>query len=148
MIIKNIVNVILILSVVGFTLLFWVHDFSVDTNEMLQIFVPLVWGVFIALGGSLVKLNDQNGLAESQKTMKKNGQGVAFVLIILTMIFLVLATFYPARSFFAQKITLIDNNWSVISSLYDSLCFSIFVIAGLGSVSIAALVLVWELKTN
>ncbi len=120
--------------------------FSVDSKEMLDVFVPLVWGVFIALGGSLFKLNRTDHLNEAEEIKNERSQGIAFVLAILMMVFLGLATIYPARNFLRTKSDWANDHWTVLSSVYDSLCFSIFVTTGLSSLIVAGMILVRELE--
>jgi hypothetical protein len=137
---------ILLLSIVTLTTILFKFNFNVDTKEMLEVFVPLVWGVFIALGGSMVKLNNRSYLTESKIERYRRGQGFSFILSVLMMMFLGIATIYPTRNFILKNFTVTENIWNNLSSLYDSLCFSTFTISGVGSLFVGGLLLVSELR--
>ena len=134
---------------VALTILFGLlvyFDFNVDSKEMLGVFVPLVWGIFVALGGCLIKLNQQEGLPESDKKLFKKVQGLCFILVLKMMTFLGLAGVFPARNFLKSKISFVSSNWGTFSIVFDSLSFSIFVVSGLGAVLVSAYILIKELE--
>lgn len=115
------------------------NNFNPDTGSMLNLFLPLVWGILIALGGGIIYLNDHrakgkglfilflNSIAERAKTL-------SLTLIAETLIFILFAILFPARGFIKSCFGISETTYDKIRLFSDSILFSTIVVPSIFAV--------------
>lgn len=133
----------------------WSVSFHLDTKETLNLIVPLLWGVFVAVGGSVIYLNklsihDKGEATNStdKKILKasKFFVNLGAINLFQALTFLLSVVIYPVRSFFIRffeerfEIEIVTN----LRSLYDISLYTHIFIIGFGALVLG----MWSLYTS
>jgi NADH:ubiquinone oxidoreductase subunit 5 (subunit L)/multisubunit Na+/H+ antiporter MnhA subunit len=134
-------NIISIASPILLTGVFFYCGMELHTGEMLTLFLSIVWGVLVAIGGAIVFLRTFNfqGNAAFLTTQKKSHQkaiNLCLILLVEAMLFLILSLFYPTRHLLRKKIEFVQAHYNELGNLYDSMMFSLIIVPSICSVFI------------
>ena len=115
---------------------------KINVEKLLTLFLPVVWGIMVALGGGIVFLKKydfgkQPGQVRNYAKLNKKVTSLALILLIQTLAFLVLSLFFPAHDYIRTTIKHVDwfdSHWGILSNGYNSLLFSFIVCPSILSV--------------
>lgn len=122
---------------VGGLLFCW--GFEAETEKMLTLFLSIVWGVMVALGGSIIYMrtfdfSQQDPFLQRQKSSNKTAIDLSVILIMQTLLFLILSVLFPVKSFVISSLGV--QKVSLYSQIYDCLLFSLIIVPSLSSILI------------
>lgn len=129
---------VFLLPAVMAALLFW-GGFAASSEKMLTLFLPIIWGVLISLGGGLVFLKHFNpsGLDLMERKVSAHIMGFSLLLILQTAVFLLLSALYPAKGFMLHlsgSAGWITRNSGELCRAYECLLFCFIVVPSFASV--------------
>ncbi len=122
----------------------WAVSFHLDTKETLNLIVPLLWGVFVAVGGSVIYLNKLstygaggNAKVIDKKILKasKFFVNLGAINLFQALMFLLSVVIYPVRTFVIDFFEKRFGSELVLKlrSLYDVSLYTHIIIIGFGA---------------
>jgi hypothetical protein len=117
------------------------YGFAIDTKDTLSLFLSLVWGVFVALGGGFFFMSNID--FEKQKYHKNfmsivsdKFRAVSIAILFHTALFVFLAFLFPIRRHIMSFVgDIVVQKYNLIS-LYDSLLYVEIVMPSIFSIMI------------